>query len=291
MRIVTEILGTKIEGVNFQLTKQKDSTVINDRDLDEIANDFSSKEETIRTCKYGFGFLSPNCEVVDKIITYTYNDLTPGTVYNLDVNTYYKEYQSLPITPRRYSTLVDSPLFRRFAVVKPNNLKFEFTLPKTESCNMTFKLLEKDNGRKSFEFYSEMSYFKGANVPNVVADFVVFDRELSSSYGVQYKVEVVVYKETTGNRALTFEFDHVYEIPFPAYLIAVIVVSGLIVLALPGVVYVGVRKWRVKQATRPPKYVSKTMVKPEQLGEILNEWDEHQNAGCEKEWSVYRDIN
>lgn len=32
--------------------------------------------------------------------------------------------------------------------------------------------------------------------------------------------------------------------------------------------------------------MSKTLVKPGHLKDILKEWDENQNGGCEKEWSV-----
>lgn len=66
------------------------------------------------------------------------------------------------------------------------------------------------------------------------------------------------------------------------YLIAIIVVFGVILISAVPAGYMGYRWYK-----RPPaEYELKTSIKPEQLNEILKEWDENQNAGCEKEWKV-----
>ena len=66
------------------------------------------------------------------------------------------------------------------------------------------------------------------------------------------------------------------------YLIAIIVVSCVLFVAATGGGYVYYKK-------RPtPSKPDVHCIQPDQLRDLLRDWDQNQNAGCEKEWSVIK---
>lgn len=59
-----------------------------------------------------------------------------------------------------------------------------------------------------------------------------------------------------------------------------IVIAGVLVFATIPAGYFVYNKYKAREAQ------SKTLIRPEHLRDILKEWDDNQNAGCEKEWKV-----
>lgn len=298
----------RINGIRLKLSKaireedetEKESEIIEEQPLalphPQVRRDELSRLESERTCTYGTGghWPGPNCELMSNqfIYNYTLPPLSPGTVYSIEVYTYYNELISIS-TSRRCSTLVDMPVFRSVSVISGNRLKVEYIPPQTDNCNITFYLYEKDTNKETYVPYDKFEVYKGAESITdlekqqervlVTSSSIVFQRKLSSKTGVKYKVSASVFKEITDHIAKTIDYDKVHTVPFPDYLIAIIVIFGLLFLVGgPIGSYFAVKEYKKRAA----KYASKTLVKPEHLKDILTEWDENQNAGCEKEWSV-----
>lgn len=177
----------------------------------------SERLDTDRTCYYNPSAPGSVCELLGNQFFTNYTSLAPGTLYWLDARTFSGELNSI-FNSIRCKTEVDNPGFRRFSSSQ-GRLKLEFTLPKTEFCNITFDLMEKDGAATAY--FEQVNYQRFSQQPGVFTDTITFQRKISSKYGVEYSVKVTVLKLFPGIEFVAgdpFTFSEIYYVPFPGNL-------------------------------------------------------------------------
>lgn len=177
-----------------------------------------AKINTERMCR--LGVQSTNCKIDGNKIIYTYTALDPGSLYRATAWTFYQDknnqYRSEQTT-KVFWTDVDMPDFKNFHL-ESGRLRVNYVFPKASFINMTFVLLEKDTNSKTYSFFDEFVYFRGAAAQNYSQHTIEFSKKISTKVGVKYKVQYVMEKDSI-DVLKKGEFDQVFVVPFACKLI------------------------------------------------------------------------
>lgn len=177
----------------------------------------------------------------------------------------------------------------KFISLTPNNdrLELKFELPQTINYELEFTLYELIN--QQLEFCSASLKYNSS----ISKGLIIFDCEISSIHKVEYKVKYRMKKN--GFKTIEKYFKQIYRVPFPsrefffkfclnyffkAYGIVLSVIAGIVLI------FASVGSFFFYKYQKEQKIKNRTLIKPSDLKKIIDDWNEHQNAGLESEWLV-----